>query len=411
MCEERPHLSPLPRGEEVTAIGLYVHIPFCETKCPYCDFNTYERIEDLIPAYVKALSSEASTWAGILGGRAVDTVFFGGGTPSYLPTDDIAGIMGAIREGFDLSSSAEITLEANPGDVAPARLDAYLEAGFNRLSIGVQSLSDRLLGLLGRRHDAAEAVAAFEKAVRAGFENTSIDLIYGLPQQDTGDWRDTLVRAIGLRPPHVSMYGLTLEEGTPMAQWVESGRLPSPDPDLAADMYEAAEAAMSSAGYRHYEISNWARPGFESRHNMRYWRNQQYLGIGPGAHSYVAGHRFWNLRSPRTYIEKLSSQPAVDDGRPVEESIVNVAVVESAEKVAPDLEMSETMMMGLRLEEGITVEGFSRRFGRAPAEVYGDTIDELSSIGLLDSSDGRLRLTPRGRLLGNEVFARFVGDG
>ena len=403
-----PHLDPLPRGEDVRTIGLYVHIPFCETKCPYCDFNTYERIEDLIPAYTEALSTEASMWADILGHPEVDTVFFGGGTPSYLPEDDIKGLMGTVRGTYDVSALAEITLEANPGDVAPRRLDAYRNAGFNRLSIGVQSLSDRLLGLLGRRHDAREAVAAFEMAVASGFENTSLDLIYGLPHQSAEDWRDTLDRAIDLGPPHISMYALTLEEGTPMAQWVESGRLPNPDPDLAADMYEAAEEAMESTGYRHYEISNWARPGFESLHNMRYWRNQSYLGIGPGAHSYIAGHRFWNLRSPRTYIERTSAQPAIDIGKPVEESIGNVAVVESVEKVGPELEMCETMMMGLRLDDGITVEGFSGRFDRSPQEVYGDTIGELGSLGLLDASNGRLRLTARGRLLGNEVFARFV---
>ncbi len=396
------------RGQ-ADALGLYVHVPFCETKCPYCDFNTYERIEHLIPAYVRALSIEISTWAALLGRPEVDTVFFGGGTPSYLPERHLADLMNTIRDAFSLSSSAEITLEANPGDAAPRRLDAYREAGFNRLSIGVQSLDDRLLALLGRRHDARQAVDALAAAIAAGFRNTSIDLIYGLPHQSIDDWRRTLDKAVGLGPPHVSMYALTLEDETPMARWAASGRLPTPDPDLAADMYEAAEETAAAAGYHRYEISNWARPGFESRHNLRYWRNETYLGVGPGAHSHLAGHRFSNLRSPRTYVKRMSAQPREHSlERPVEEAITAVPVVESVQKVDADLEMSETMMMGLRLDDGIAVEEFTRRFGRPPADFYGGQIDELGSLDLLDPSDGRLRLTDRGRLLGNEVFARFL---
>ena len=393
------------------ALGLYVHIPFCETKCPYCDFNTYERIEHLIPSYVEALSREISLWADVLDHPAVDTVFFGGGTPSYLSEQYTAALMSTVRGELDLSASSEVTLEANPGDVAPDRLEAHLEAGFNRLSIGVQSLDDRLLGLLGRRHNAREAAEAFRTAVAVGFENTSIDLIYGLPHQSLGDWQDTLDRAIGLGPPHISMYALTLEEGTPMAQWVDSGRLPAPDPDLAADMYEAAEATAQAAGYRHYEISNWALPGYESRHNLRYWRNRPYIGAGPGAHSYLGSFRFWNLRSPRNYIERLADDDTGLAARiALEDAIRGMPVVDSVEKVDKPQEMSETMMMGLRLEEGVSAAEFTDRFGRLPSEVYGTAIDELGSLGLLDASNGGIRLTARGRLLGNEVFARFMNS-
>ena len=397
------------RDESNEALGLYVHIPFCETKCPYCDFNTYERIEHLIPAYVDALSREMSLWADVLDHPEIDTVFFGGGTPSYLPEEYTAGLMSTVRGEFDLSPSAEVTLEANPGDVAHRRLEALLEAGFNRLSIGVQSLDDRLLGLLGRRHDATEAADALRMTFASGFENTSIDLIYGLPHQSVGDWQDTLDRAIGLGPPHISMYGLTLEEGTPMAQWVESGRLPAPDLDLAADMYEAAEATALAAGYRHYEISNWALRGCESRHNLRYWQNRPYIGAGPGAHSYLGGFRFSNLRSPRTYIERLAGDdPGFAASMSLEDTIRGMPVVDRVEKIDADREMSETMMMGLRLGEGVSDMGFSGRFGRTPSEVYGAAIDELGSLGLLDASNGRLRLTARGRLLGNEAFTRFM---
>ena len=400
------------RDEAPDHLGLYVHIPFCETKCPYCDFNTYERIEHLIPAYVEALSREISLWGNVLDHPEVDTVFFGGGTPSYLSEKYMADLMKAIRGGFDLSTLAEVTLEANPGDVEPRRLEAHLEAGFNRLSIGVQSLDDRLLGLLGRRHDARKAAEAFRTAVASGFENTSIDLIYGLPYQSPGNWQDTLDRTIGLGPPHISMYGLTIEEGTPMAQWVNSGRLPTPDPDLAADMYEAAEATASAAGYRHYEISNWALAGYESRHNLRYWRNRPYIGTGPGAHSYLAGFRFSNLRSPRTYIERLEDErQELRERTSIEDAIKDMPAVESVEKVDAGGEMSETMMMGLRLDEGISAAEFTDRFGRSPVSAYGVAIGELGTLGLLDASNGRLRLTARGRLLGNEVFARVHAPG
>ena len=390
-------------------IGLYVHIPFCETKCPYCDFNTYARIESLIPDYVAALRTEIAVWGGLLDRPPVSTVFFGGGTPSYLPVEHISSIVQAIGEAFDVAADAESTLEANPGDFTDVKLAAYLELGLNRLSIGVQSLDDRLLGLLGRRHSAEQAVQAVRAATKAGFENVSIDLMYGLPHQSIDDWTRTLTGAAELGQRHISMYCLTLEGGTPMEQQVASGGLPEPDPDLAADMYLTAEEAMDERGYHHYEISNWALPGRESRHNLTYWRNRPYLGVGPGAHSYLSGHRFYNIKSPKEYIRLLGDRQqkgAAIDGLSAE-SIGAVPVVETVEAIDRPLEMAETMMLGLRLDGGITVEEFTERFGVSPSRVYGDTLAELESAGLLDTIGDAVRLTSRGRLLGNEVFSRF----
>ena len=397
---------------EAGPLALYVHIPFCETKCPYCDFNTYARIESLIPSYVAALNNEISLWSDLLGGPAVETVFFGGGTPSYLPAERIASIIEAIHDGFDVASDAEVTLESNPGDFEESKLAAYLEAGVNRLSIGVQSLDDRLLKVLGRRHSAAEAVQAYALALEAGFDNVNVDLMYGLPYQTAVEWQGTLDGVAELRPAHISMYCLTLEEGTPMEQQVGSGQVPSPDPDLAADMYIMAQDFMAPLGYRHYEISNWARPGSECRHNLTYWRNRSYLGVGPGAHSYLDSFRFWNLKSPREYVrllqEGLTSTASVDSLSA--EVLGDVPVVEDVERIDRRLEMAETLMMGLRLDTGIRIDDFAERFGVTPGQAYGETIEELSSIGLLEGIDGRLRLTSRGRMLGNEVFARFFGD-
>ena len=395
-------------------IALYVHIPFCETKCPYCDFNTYAGIEPLMPAYVAALRKEVEVWGGLLGHAEVRTIFFGGGTPSYLPAADIAAILDSVGEAFDASNAAEVTLEANPGDLSPPKLAAYLDSGVNRLSIGVQSLDDRLLGILGRRHTAEEARQAFRMAIDAGFDNVSIDLMYGLPHQTLDHWGRTVSAAAELGPHHVSMYCLTLEEGTPMAQWVGAGKMPDPDPDLAADMYLTAEDHLRNAGYGHYEISNWAQPGKESRHNLIYWRNQPFLGVGPGAHSYLAGRRFSNLKSPREYVRRLAPSLTLPLRGPEKSPFphrgkvrMGVPVVETIEEIDRRMEMAETMMLGLRLEEGVSVEEFDQRFCTTPHEEFGEVMETLRTDGLIEAPDGHIRLTDRGRLLGNEAFSRF----
>ena len=325
--------------------GLYVHIPFCATKCPYCDFNTYAGIEAMMGPYLSALRSEIELWGGVLGGPRLETVFFGGGTPSYLPPGSLETLLDAIRGEFGLTGDAEITAEANPDDLGEEKLSSMLDAGINRLSIGVQSLDDGLLRVLGRRHSAREAIEAFRAARCAGFDNVSIDLMYGLPDQTQEQWGATLDTALDLRPSHISMYCLTLEEGTPMERDAAAGRIPAPDGDLAADMYLAAELKTAEAGLRHYEISNWAIAGRESRHNLLYWGNRPFLGVGPGAHSYLDGHRFHNIRSPREYIRRMGTGelPRESTGRPFE----SVPVVEAAEPVDRRLEMAETMMMGL----------------------------------------------------------------
>ena len=427
-------------------IALYVHIPFCETKCPYCDFNTYAKIESLIPGYVSALRTEIELWAGLLDGPPVRTVFFGGGTPSYLPSEDISALMATISESFTLQDDAEITLEANPGDFNPDKLSHFLDAGINRLSIGVQSFDDGLLKLLGRRHSAADAVEAYRMARDAGYDNVSIDLMYGLPNQTVDHWQETLARTADLRPPHVSLYALTLEGGTPMEHSVAQGTLPTPDPDLAADMYALAEQDLDAIGYRHYEISNWAADGKLGLHNIVYWRNEPYLGVGPGAHSSLANHRFSNLKPPREYIKRLqdpSGSPvttlplhdglwnennllparrrgrfetcpynhAIDtqDSNPKDAlaAIRSIPVVDTVEFIDQRLEMAETMMLGLRLDTGVSVTEFRARFGASPVDVYREEFDELLPTGLVETVDGSIRLTDRGRFLSNEVFVSF----
>ncbi len=392
-------------------ISLYIHIPFCKTKCPYCDFNTYQGIESLIGPYVEALSLELQLWGTSLGHPKVNTIFFGGGTPSYIPLELMGRLLSTVGDSFEIVASAEITIEANPGDLNKRALTQLLEMGVNRLSIGVQSLDDSLLAMLGRRHTADQAMEAYALAWQAGFQRVNLDFMYGLPNQTVTQWEDTMAKVLELAPPHLSLYGLTLEKGTPLEKWVTEGALPQPDPDMAADMYGLARESLEKAGYFHYEISNWEMPGQRSLHNMAYWLNQPYLGVGPGAHSHLSGHRFWDVSSPRLYIQKVqewASKGATLIEALDRDTLESICPVADSETIGPDLDMAETMFLGLRLLEGISIEEFKHKFEVDPLELYGLQIRELRDEGLLEQPDGRLRLTTKGLFLSNQVFMRFL---
>lgn len=391
--------------------AVYVHIPFCLSKCNYCDFNTYEGIESLMPSFVNALSSEIGLWGKRFDRPYISTVFFGGGTPSYLPVESIILLSERLREATNIAPGAEMTLEANPDDVNAEKADAWLEAGFNRISIGVQSLDDGILRALSRRHDANQAASAVVTARSAGFENISIDLMFGLPNQSLAAWDYSLKRAIELETDHLSMYGLQVELGTPLHRDVKRGILPMPDDDLAADMYELAMDYLSETGYEHYEIANWAKPGFRSRHNLAYWLNQPYLGVGPGAHSSMTGRRFANIKSPRRYISAITSANVSGDllVTPIDQGEIAVDFVEVT---SFEMAMSETMMLGMRLSDGVRKSEFERRFGISVSDVYGQEICKLVSTGLIEEDGDRIRLTRHGKLLGNNVFESFIiSDG
>lgn len=381
-------------------ISFYVHIPFCRRKCYYCDFNSYAGLEHLFKPYIEALLREISCLANLYGPEAGESLYFGGGTPSLLPPELIRAVVEGLKENFGLLPGAEITLEANPGTVDKAFLEALLEIGVNRLSLGAQSFNEGELALLGRIHSPEEIEKAFREAREAGFGNVNLDLIYGLPAQSLDSWRVTLEKALELEPEHLSLYALTLEEGVPLAQRIASGELPAPDEDLAAEMYCLAEELLEKAGYEHYEISNWAKPGFACRHNIRYWLNLPYLGFGAGAHSFRGDMRWHNVLHPGEYIEILSAPEITGFPSPVACEV---------EKITPAIEMAETVILGLRLvKEGLSFERFYRRFGMDLRELYGPQIEELVELGLLEIDRERIRLSPRGRLLGNEVFQRFV---
>ena len=397
------------RGALESPISLYVHIPFCLSKCSYCDFNTYEGIEGLMPSFVDALETEIKLWGQRLQRPSVSSIFFGGGTPSYLPADSICRLLEGLNSATRIEPTAEITLEANPDDLNLEKVNAWLNAGFNRISIGVQSFDDFFLSALSRRHTADDATRAVAIARANGFSNINIDLMFGLPNQSLQVWERTLERAVELGIVHLSLYGLQIEPGTPLHRDVQNGTVSTPDDDLAAEMYEIAIDRLDQAGYEHYEISNWARPGYRSKHNLAYWLNRSYLGVGPGAHSSLMGKRFANMKSPRGYTLKMSTAALTDETDTLAITKDEFAI-DFVETTSLSMSMSETMMLGLRLSEGVSNADFETRFELPMDAVYGPEIDELTASGLIERRDGTIRLTRRGKLLGNEVFERFIID-
>ena len=394
-------------GAASTPIGLYLHLPFCDHKCAYCDFNSYAGLDHLIPIYTDALVDDIAGWNEPAAAPAVSTIFFGGGTPSLTPLPQLERMLAAAYQSFSVSPTAEVTLEANPGTVDEEYLRGLRRLGFNRLSLGVQSFDDGELSMLDRIHDSQQAIAAYKAARKAGFDDINLDLMFGLQGQDLDGWKRTLKIGAELSPDHLSLYGLTIEGGTKLAWQVREGIAPEPDPDLQADMYELAADVVERSGYVQYEISNWSRPGKECRHNLIYWRNRPYLGLGAGAHSYFLGRRFAMVTAPAAYIARVAQArggKAAND----EQLATLFPQIASEYRVDELTDASDTAILGLRLNEGLDIAGFERRYGVTLDALAGSALCELTEFGLLERSGGRIRLTPRGRLLSNEVFVRLL---
>lgn len=376
-----------------TQIGIYVHIPFCQKHCPYCDFAVVEGMLHAAPAYVDSLCEEIRQGAERYAPNPpVATIFFGGGTPSLLPAAQIGRILTTIREVFAVQPGAEITLEANPGPLRPRHLSGFRAAGITRLSIGVQTFNARGLDALGRLHTPAEGRQAIEHARAAGFGSVSADLIFGWQDQTLNDWRDDLRTAIALQPDHLSAYSLTVEEGTPLAHAVATGFATVADEDLYADMFQLADELLTGAGYTHYETSNYARPGHRSRHNCGYWVNGDYLGFGVGAHSHRRDRRFWNARDLHTYLAN------VRDG----------SAERGSEMISEATARAETMFLGTRLAEGVSESAFFDRHARTVDAVYGHQIAEYVTRGVVTRSGGRIAIAPEAQLLADEIAVRFL---
>ncbi|HTI13947.1 MAG TPA: radical SAM family heme chaperone HemW [Dictyobacter sp.] len=389
-----------PIAELLETASLYLHVPFCHTRCYYCDFNTYAGMLPIREPYVRAMVKEIE-----LAGekvrhadgrkRRTRTIFFGGGTPSLLSVEQIARLLEACFSAFEVDADAEITMEANPGTLNQEQLAGVRKAGINRLSMGAQSFDAQLLKSLGRIHNPDDIVNAVQWARAAGFASINIDFMFGLPDQTMQQWRETLDKALDLHPEHFSLYSLIVEEGTPFFTWVEEGRITPGDQDLSADMYEYADQRLAEAGYLNYEISNWSLPGHHSRHNLTYWFNLPYIGMGAGAYSSFGGRRFSNEREPVEYVKRLRGKQLPE----VEQEIVE-----------QEQAMSETSFLALRTAIGLHLPTFEQRFGQSFARFVGERLRPVQEAGLLVFDGEWLRLSERGRLLGNEVFLRLLPD-
>ncbi|HJV67046.1 MAG TPA: radical SAM family heme chaperone HemW [Geomonas sp.] len=378
--------------------GIYIHYPFCLKKCLYCDFNSTASSPVGAEEYVSALQSEMELRRRLLpDSPSSPTLYFGGGTPSLMSPALVGRLVEAVSRLFGLESSAEVTLEANPGTLTPEKLAGFRSAGVNRLSLGIQSFEDRLLARLGRVHSAREALDSFDMARRAAFDNISIDLMHSLPEQSPEQWRLALAQAIGLQPEHVSAYALSVEAGTPFAGLQAAGELPLPAEEPAALMFEATDELLTAAGYRHYEISNFALPGRASRHNSAYWSRQSYLGFGAGAHSLMnsdgLGRRWQNASRLPLYLESLKS------GRIPEEE---------GEELGLEEAVSECFFLGLRVLDGLDLAPLAARYGDEALARHLDEVARLEKRGALIREGSRIRLAAQAVILANTVFSRFL---
>lgn len=379
-------------GERMKPIGIYLHFPFCKRKCSYCDFNSYSGLEELMDEYTKALIRQMETAEA---GLAVRSLFFGGGTPSLLPPDRLIEVLEAADRRFKLLPETEITLEANPATVTAEALKRLRNAGFNRLSIGLQTSQDRLLEAIGRIHRWSDFTDIFHGAREAGFTIIGIDLIFGLPGQTTADWQETLAAVTALEPEHLSAYGLQLEEGTPLWEWVEKGQVRLPAEEEILAMMERAMKFLPEAGYEHYEISNYAKPGYASRHNLGYWLGEDYLGFGAGATSTFKGKRWTHLEDPAEYIRRVGA---------------GLSTVAEEERLDETTRAEERLLLGLRLRSGVGLSEFKERYGPDLARSLHGPLEYLIGNGWLEMKEGRLRLTDKGVMISNTVIAKLLSE-
>jgi len=383
---------------KIMRTGLYIHFPFCLRKCLYCDFNSAASSPAARAEYPELLLKEMELRQRALPGPVRSpTLYFGGGTPSLMTPEEIGRLIEAAVRSFGLEADAEVTLEANPGTLSAERLAGYRAAGVNRLSLGIQSFEDRLLARLGRVHSREEALGAFDAARRAGFDNISIDLMHSLPEQSPRQWRDALAQGIALSPEHVSAYALSVEEDTPFAGLLAAGELPLPGEEEAAAIFEATGELLELAGYRHYEISNFARPGRASRHNGSYWTRDSYLGFGAGAHSFWndngLGERWCNAEDPRQYREEVA-------GGSIPQRELEILTLEQA--------VSESFFLGLRVLDGLDLERLEASYGAAALAPRLEEAARLVASGALVREGSRVRLAPGAVILANSVFSRFL---
>ena len=375
-------------------LGLYLHFPFCISKCPYCDFNSYQLKEDnQISSYISALYKEITAYSQKLNKSNIKTIYLGGGTPTILSGVQIYNILEFCKDKFTIDKKAEITIEANPGTLDGEKLKLLIEAGINRLSLGAQSFNNIFLKKLGRIHNTQDIIDSYNLAREIGFSNINIDIMFALPDQTTEDLQDTLNKAVSLKPDHLSLYNLTIKPGTEYYENYKRNTLKLPSEDEEFDMYNWAINFLKENNFEHYEIANFARPHKRSLHNLIYWQNQPYLGVGAGAYSFIRGYRYMNFKDPAKYIKEV-----MNDKLPIDHG----------EKLSLRNRMIETIILGLRTKDGVSYKKYKTRFGINLNDIFSKQIDKLVNLGLLKKVDCKIKLTKRGIFLANTVFREFV---
>ncbi|MDR4948647.1 radical SAM family heme chaperone HemW [Neobacillus cucumis] len=374
--------------------AAYLHIPFCEHICHYCDFNKVFLKDQPVDEYIKAIGREMEMTLSEFPTGSLDTIFVGGGTPTSLNEQQLYQFCESINKNLPKSATLEYTFEANPGDLSKEKLQILKDAGVNRISLGVQTFNEELLKKIGRVHKAKDVYQSVENAKRIGFENISIDLIFSLPTQTVQDFKDSLTEAFSLDIPHYSAYSLIIEPKTVFYNLLKKGKLPTPGEDVEANMYEILMEEMEKHGFNQYEISNFSKAGFESKHNLTYWNNEYYYGFGAGAHSYVNGRRRSNIGPLKKYMEQLNQHvlPILED-----------------HPVSKEEQMEEEMFLGLRKTKGISIPHFTEKFGKNPLAIFAAELDDLTNKKWIEVNNDNIYLTKKGRLLGNEVFQAFLG--
>lgn len=395
-------------------LGIYIHIPFCARKCIYCDFlsfgvdaQNYVNWNGLRKDYINALCIELLSCKHLRDSYIVDTIFIGGGTPSILMPGDIEKIMDTLRLAFSVSKNAEITIEANPGTLTESKVAEYIHAGINRISIGLQSANDEELALLGRIHNYDQFLVSYDNAREAGFENINIDLISAVPGQTLHTYLNSLEKVMKLKPAHISAYSLIVEDGTPLAENDRLLRL-IPDEDTDRKMYEATERLLISGGYNRYEISNYARTGYECRHNIKYWTLKEYIGFGIGASSFFNQRRFSNTQDMDEYIRIMTAASKCGSFEEVSACVNNIRHLDEAADTGHLME--EFMFLGLRMTKGVSASSFHKKFNRSIYEVYGQVIDRYVSSGHLVNNKGIISFTKKGLDVSNSILADFLLD-
>lgn len=385
-------------------VGLYIHIPFCKQKCQYCDFNSYAGKENLIETYMKWVEFELK---GVGEGNRVDyennlddlivvkSIYIGGGTPSFIDSKYIEKIMEIVKECYTIDINAEITIEVNPGTVSQKKLETYLNSGINRISIGLQSTHNEILSKLGRVHSYEEFLYTYNLARKVGFKNINVDLMLGLPNQSLNDLQESITEVVNLEPEHISVYSLIIENGTPFCEKLEKQEIALPSDELERAMYWETKRKLEKAGYTHYEISNFAKPGFESKHNLSCWNQEEYIGIGASAHSYTNNVRYSNIDSIEDYIRNY------ENGNEIDNFVFH-------EKQNKESKMKEFMMLGLRKIQGIHIQDFKNKFGENPIYLYKKELEKLVNEELLEIDGDIIKLTDKGIDLANLVWEEFV---